>query len=331
MALPVLTPGRRRRRRWPYVFLAVVAVAAAALGAWHARPGATPSAAAGPAAPTTSVPAQPPPPPAEPASAPANVVEALLHGRPVSTHRFRPALRARGAIVVDEATGRVLWWRYPHRRLPIASTTKIMTALLALERLNVARPVTVGALVPRTAPTREGLRIGERVPAWKLLNGLLVFSANDSAVALALAVAGSRPGFVALMNERARELGLRHTHFSSPSGVVDRDNLSTPWDLAALARYARRNARFRAIVDTRVARVRWAPPTYAKVYVNRNRLLWTYRGADGVKTGWTTKAQHCLVASAHRNGRRVIAVVLGSPDAFADARRLLDLGFSRTT
>jgi D-alanyl-D-alanine carboxypeptidase (penicillin-binding protein 5/6) len=329
MALPVLTPGRRRRRRWPYVLAAATAAVLAALGAWHARPGATPSAAAGPAAPTTTIPVQPPP-PAEPAPAPANVVETLVHGPPVSRHRFRPPLGARAAIVIDEASGRVLWWRNPHRRLPIASTTKIMTALLALERLDVDRPVTIGATVPRTAPTREGLLTGERVPAWKLLNGLLVFSANDSAVALALAVAGSRSGFVALMNERARELGLRHTHFSSPSGVVDRDNLSTPWDLAALARYARRNARFRAIVDTRVARVRWSRPTYAKVYVNRNRLLWTYRGADGVKTGWTTKAQHCLVASAHRGGRRLVTVVLGSPDAFTDARRLLDLGFSRS-
>jgi D-alanyl-D-alanine carboxypeptidase (penicillin-binding protein 5/6) len=325
MALPVLTPGRRRKRRWPYVLAVATVAGLAALGAWHARPGATPSAAAGPAPPTA--PEQPPPAPVRTAP---NAVEALVHGRPVSTHRFRPRLGARGAILIDEASGRVLWWRYPHRRLPIASTTKVMTALLALERLDVQRAVTVGRSVPRTAPTREGLRAGERVAAWKLLNGLLVFSANDSAVALAEAVAGTRPGFVSLMNERARELGLRHTHFSSPSGVVDRDNLSTPWDLAALARFARRDARFRAIVDTRVARVRWAPPTYAKVYVNRNRLLWTYRGADGVKTGWTTKARHCLVASAERGSRRLIAVVLGSPDAFTDARRLLDLGFSRS-
>jgi D-alanyl-D-alanine carboxypeptidase (penicillin-binding protein 5/6) len=251
----------------------------------------------------------------------------LLHGRPTLSHRFTPPLGGKAAILVNERTGQVLWWRYPHRRLPIASTTKIMTGLLAIERLNLRRPVTIARTVPRAAPIREGLRVGERVPAWKLLDGLLVYSGNDSALALALGISGTRPGFLALMNERARELGLRQTHFTTPSGVVDRGNYSTPWDMAALARYARKQPRFRAVVRTRVARVRWAAPTFAKVYVNKNRLLGAYPGADGVKTGWTTKAQHCLVASAHRGRKRLLAVVLGSPDAFSDARRLLNLGF----
>ena len=132
------------------------------------------------------------------------------------------------------------------------------------------------------------------------------------------------------MNRKARALGLRDTHFSSPSGLADRDNYSTAWDLAALARYAMRDARFRVIVRTRRKRVDWAPPTYSKVYVNKNDLLRTYSGADGVKTGWTTLARHCLVASARRGRVRLVAVALGSDDAFRDARRLLDYGFRIT-
>jgi D-alanyl-D-alanine carboxypeptidase len=178
-------------------------------------------------------------------------------------------------------------------------------------------------------PFKEGLRPGERVEAWKLFYGLLLSSANDDALALAIAAAGTRSRFVALMNEEARALGLRDTHFRSPSGLIDRDNYSSAWDLAALTRYALRNPRFRAVVRTRVKRVAWAPPTYAKVYVNHNHLLGAYPGADGVKTGWTTRARHCLVASAHRRGVRLIAVVLGATDLYADARKLLDFGFSR--
>jgi D-alanyl-D-alanine carboxypeptidase (penicillin-binding protein 5/6) len=188
--------------------------------------------------------------------------------------------------------------------------------------------VTIDRSVPRAAPFREGLRAGERVKAWKLFYGLRLYSGNDDALALAIGAAGSRPAFVTLMNAKARELGLRDSHFRSPSGVIDRGNYSSAWDLAAVSRYAMRNPLFRAIVRTRIKRVSWAEPTYGKVYVNKNRLLDTYRGATGIKTGWTTKASHCVVASANRHGIRLIAVVLGSPDAYRDATRLLDYGFS---
>src|SRR5205814_10226150 len=130
-----------------------------------------------------------------------------------------------------------------------------------------------------------------------------------------------------LMNSEARRLGMGDTHFSSPSGVVDRDNYSSVWDMAALTRYALRDARFRTIVRTRVKRVPWTAPTFEKVYVNKNRLLRAYAGADGVKTGWTTLASHCLVASATRDGLRLIAVVLHSADPVKDVRSLLDYGF----
>ena len=234
----------------------------------------------------------------------------------------------RSAILVDATSGRVLWARYAHRRLPIASTTKIMTAILAMERLKPHDVVTVDRAVARVPPFTEGLRPGERVEAWKLFYGLLLYSGNDDALALAVAAGGTRSRFVALMNERAQALGLRDSHFRSPSGLLDRDNYSSAWDLAALTRYALWNPRFRAVVRTRVKRVPWPPPVGHKIYVSKNHLLGAYRGADGVKTGWTTKAKHCLVASAHRGGVRLIAVVLGADDSYGDVKKLLNWGFA---
>jgi D-alanyl-D-alanine carboxypeptidase (penicillin-binding protein 5/6) len=254
----------------------------------------------------------------------------LVAGRHrVARRGFTPPLTARGAILIDGRTGTVLWAYHEHVRLPIASTTKILTAALALERLRPRDVVTIHPSVPRAAPFREGLRAGERVPAWKLFYGLMLYSGNDDAMALAIGAAGSRSAFLALMNERARALRLRNTHFTSPSGVLDRGNFSTAWDLAAITRYAMQNPRFRTVVGTRVKRVAWPAPTYGKVYVNKNHLLGSYLGADGVKTGWTTLARHCLVASARRGDMHLIAVVLGAGDAYGDVRRLLDYGFSR--
>jgi serine-type D-Ala-D-Ala carboxypeptidase (penicillin-binding protein 5/6) len=251
-----------------------------------------------------------------------------LVGPAASKWAFRPAIAARAAIVVDAKTGRVLWALRSHRRLPIASTTKIMTAVVALRELGLRSVVNVHPMATRVPLVKEGLRPHERVRAWKLLDGLLLFSGNDDALALAIASAGSRGGFINQMNDVARELGLTDTHFTSPSGVIDAGNYSTAWDLAALTRYALQDARFRRIVRQRIARVPWSAPTYQKVYVNKNTLLGRYPGADGVKTGWTTLAGHCFVASATRRGRTIIAVVLNGENIDRDARRLLDRGFS---
>lgn len=238
-------------------------------------------------------------------------------------------LRAPSAILVDAGTGTVLFAKGARVRRPIASLTKIMTALVAMSRLRPHEVVVVPRQATRVAPAKEGLRAGERVEAWKLFYGLLLASGNDTAVALAVAAGGSRGRFLALMNGKARALGLRDTRFATPSGLVDEGNYSTAWDLAALARYAMWNPRFRAVVRTKEKTVSWPPPTRAKRYHNHNKLLWLYPGADGIKTGWTTRAGGCLVASARRYGIRLIAVVLGTPDIYGDAARLLDYGFAR--
>jgi D-alanyl-D-alanine carboxypeptidase len=311
---------RRRRRRGPLLLLVLAAVLAAGSLALADR---WPRGHA--------VRAQPAPKPAAPAprrDAVVRRIRPLLVWRvPRRTHVLARPLLAPEAILVNAATGAVLYAKRPHERRPVASTTKIMTAVLALERLALGRRLRVNPMVTRVPLLREGLRARERVPAWKLMYGLLLFSGNDDALELALATSGSRGRFVALMNAKARDLGLHDTRFTTPSGVVDRGNYSSAWDLAALARYAMRDARFRQIVRTRIVHIRWAAPTYEKVYVNKNPLLGRYRGADGVKTGWTTIAGHCLVASARRHGVRLIAVVLHSPNPYNDARRLLNFGF----
>ena len=254
----------------------------------------------------------------------------LLLAAPKLEHAGLPPITAPAAILVDASTGAILWTKRPHQRRPIASTTKIMTGVLALEHLPLTKVIRVNPLVTRVALNREGLRAHERVAVWKLMEGLLLFSGNDDALQLAISTAGSRGAFLQLMNEKASELGLRDTHYTSPSGVVDRGNYSSAYDLAALARYAMAIPRFRAFTRTHIAHVKWAKPTYAKTYVNKNQLIGTYRGADGVKTGWTTIAGHCLVASARRGGTRLIAVVLHAPDPYGDARRLLNFGFANS-
>lgn len=253
--------------------------------------------------------------------------ERLLSATSLLSHRFSPALLASSAILVDADDGRVLWELKAHERRPVASTTKIMTALLALRKLGPTDIVTVDPSVPRVPLVREGLRAGERVQARKLFYSMLLYSGNDDALALAIAAAGDKWTFVHRMNAEAQLLGLHDTHFISPSGVVDRGNYSSAWDLAALTRVALRNPRFAQIVRTKVEHVSWSAPTYAKVYVNNNRMLTEYPGANGVKTGYTHKSGPCLVVSATRGEHTLLAVVLNSPNMYRDATRLLNVGF----
>jgi len=320
-------PSRRPRKRYRYRLrrltpVGVAVVLAGLGGAWvGSEQASTPIAAA--ASPQVPRLAQLPVVHAAPAAP-----ERLLVGGSLLRHSFEPGLLGAAAVLVDAKTGRVLWTKHAHERRQVASTTKIMTALLALRKLGPHDVVTVDKSVPRVPLVREGLRAGERVEASKLFYSLLLFSGNDDALALAIAVSGDKWTFIRSMNAEAQRLGLHDTHFSTPSGVRDADNYSSAWDLAALTRVAMRNERFRQIVKTRVKHVSWSAPTYAKIYVNNNRLLASYPGANGVKTGYTHKAGPCLVASATRNGTSLIAVVLDSPDMYADAKRLLDFGFA---
>jgi D-alanyl-D-alanine carboxypeptidase (penicillin-binding protein 5/6) len=332
VSLPVLQPVQRRRRtrRRSATAVALVALAGVAAAAGGVAVGRSHGAARADSAATKTATTEPVVVTTTTAHRVRTQPRPLLVAAtaPSPRKRFTPPLPARAAILVDATSGRVLWALRPHLRRHIASTTKIMTAVVALPRLLPGDVVTVPRTVMRVPLVKEGLRPQERVRAWKLFYGLLLYSGNDDALTLAVAAAGSRANFVTLMNQEARQLGLRDSHFAGPSGVVDRDNYSSAWDLAALTRVALRDPRFRAIVRTRSIRVPWPPPTFAKEYVNKNHLLVSYRGADGVKTGWTTLAGHCLVASARRGRTRLIAVLLHAADPYKDARRLLDYGFA---
>jgi D-alanyl-D-alanine carboxypeptidase (penicillin-binding protein 5/6) len=329
--LDVLTPVAPRRRRRRYrtgrlVLLGLVVLLAAGAGVWYGRRAAdaraehrsTPELGPGRKQVTRTI---------SHSHHPAAPLR-LLHGPALLEGRAQVRVLAPAAILVDADTGRVLWTKHPYERRKIASLTKIMTATLALREVPWTSTVTIDKRATQVPLVKEGLRTGERVKAWKLFYSLLLFSGNDDAAQLAISSAGSVHAFLRQMNAEARRLGLRDTHFNTPSGVIDHDNYSTPWDLAALTRYAFRNPRFDKLVRTRHIQVRWSRPTNSKIYINNNFLLREYPGANGVKTGYTGASGWCLAASATRHGRRLIAVVLDSPNIYGDARRLLNLGFS---
>ncbi|MDQ7849766.1 MAG: D-alanyl-D-alanine carboxypeptidase family protein [Armatimonadota bacterium] len=240
-----------------------------------------------------------------------------------------PPVVAASAVLMDARTGAVLYARAADIPRPPASTTKILTALVALEHLHPDDPVPISR---RAAEQRSGssigLEVGERWPARDLLAALLLASANDAAVALAEAAAGSVEGFADLMNRRARAAGARRSHFVVPHGLYHPDHLTTARDLALITRAALRRGEVAQLVRRQT--FTWLRPGLPpRVVVNRNRLLWTFPGADGVKTGWIPQSGQCLVASATREGWQLIAVVLDSADVFGDAARLLGYGFTQ--
>jgi D-alanyl-D-alanine carboxypeptidase (penicillin-binding protein 5/6) len=238
-----------------------------------------------------------------------------------------PSIRARAALLADEATGQVLYERRSSEPRAMASTTKVMTALLALERLDQRRTVVIGPEPPEVGEESLRLRQGERLTVRQLLLGLLVKSANDAAEALAVAVDGSEAAFVRRMNRKAVELHLTSTHYVTPYGLDRSGHHTSARDLAHLWEVAMRRPDFRALVATREARLPGGPPRL-RHFTNSNQLLESYDWVVGGKTGFTADAGRCLVASASRGGRRLVAVALGSPDAFADVRALFEYGFS---
>lgn len=245
--------------------------------------------------------------------------------------RQPPQIRAASAILADLGTGRALYESDPDQRRPIASVTKIMTALLVLERTDPANVVTVSpeAAAGRTGAgiSQLGLVAGERITVEDLLYALLLQSANDAAIALAEHVSGTVEAFVAEMNRHASRLGLRNTRFASPNGL-DNTGFSSARDLVTMTRAAFAHPLFETIVATRFRKIP-SPSGPSRVIQNRNVLLWLYPGAIGGKTGFTTPAGFCLVAAAEREGVRLVAVVLGEPgEPFSDGAALLDHGFA---
>ncbi len=234
---------------------------------------------------------------------------------------------ATAALVMDARSGQVLYSRNAHLIWPPASTTKILTALVALHRMSLNTPITVSPEVARfRVGSVVGLPAGARISLHDLLYGLMLPSGNDVALAIAEGVAGTVSAFVAQMNDEAYRLGARQTHFTSPHGLYDPNHYTTVYDLALIARAAMADPTFRDIVRTE----RWTfrpPGARARVLYNHNRMLWWYPGADGVKTGYVDMSGETLVESATRNGWRLIVVEFHSGDMWGDASRLLNYGF----
>jgi D-alanyl-D-alanine carboxypeptidase len=237
-----------------------------------------------------------------------------------------PKIGGAAAILADERTGQVLFDRDSGAQRAMASTTKVMTALLALEHLDQSRTVVIGTEPTTVGEESLGLRAGERLTVHQLLLGLLVKSANDAAVALADAVDGNAAAFVRRMNARAAQLHLDSTHFVTPFGLDRPGHHTSARDLARLWEVAMRRADFRALVATRSAQIP-GPPSLRK-FTTTDMLLGSYAWLEGGKTGFTNDAGRCLVASAKRGGRHLVAVVLGSKDAFPDVKALFEYGFT---
>lgn len=236
-------------------------------------------------------------------------------------------ISAESAVLIDADTGQVLYAKNPGFRRPIASTTKIMTALLALESGNLDRVVKVSKRAAEVGESSINLKAGEELTLEQLVYGALIRSGNDACVAIAEEVAGSEQNFINLMNYKARWMGALNTSFMNTNGLPAPGHLSTAYDLALLTRHAFQNNIFNLMVGTRT-KIIDGPGEGGRFLSNTNKLLWSYEGADGVKTGTTVAAGKCLVASASRDGRRLISVVLHSDNRYRDSIALLDYGFN---
>lgn len=238
-------------------------------------------------------------------------------------------LSAVSAVLIEAETGTVLYQKNAGERRAMASTTKIMTALLTIEAGDLDREFTVDPLAIRVEGTSMGLQEGDRVSRRDLLYGILLPSGNDAANAAAVSVSGSIPEFVKLMNSKAQELGLSDTHFVTPSGLDADGHYTTALDLARLTAYAMKEETFCEIVACRSAEVEFGNPPYKRTLYNSNKMLARYDGAIGVKTGFTDNARRCLVSAAERDGVTLIAVTLNAGDDWNDHTKMLDYGFTQ--
>jgi D-alanyl-D-alanine carboxypeptidase len=227
---------------------------------------------------------------------------------------------------MDVDTAEILYEKNAHLPLPIASTTKVMTGLLGVERLRPRELVRVSAYAASMEPSKLYLQPGELIDAEDLLQAILLKSANDASAALAEKISGSEEAFARLMTRRAQELGARNTHFENASGLPAEGHYSTAYDLAFIFRYAMQRPDFADIMQMRNARVATSDGRAWNIQ-NHNRLLWIFHGALGGKTGWTRAAKHCYVGMAERGGRALVVSVLGSSHLWGDIRALLDYGF----
>lgn len=240
-----------------------------------------------------------------------------------------PDIAAKSAIVIDAASGKVLYSKAADERRYPASTTKMMTLIVALEQGNLNDMVTTSANAANTEGSSLWLQPGERLKMLDMLYGMMLISGNDATVAIAEHIAGSVENFARLMTDKAHSIGAVNTNFTNSSGLPDTRHYTTAADLAKIAAYGYKNPLFTKIVGTQRAIIPWSGKDHDRDLYNENKLLWQYDGANGVKTGYTDAAGRCLVSGASRNGIQVVAVVLDSDRMWDDSIKLLDLAFGQ--
>lgn len=236
---------------------------------------------------------------------------------------------AKAAVVIDGYTGEVLYSQNSDARLPMASTTKIMTALLLCELGgDLSKQIVTTREMVTVEGSSMGLLPGDIVSYHDLLYGMMLASGNDAANTTAIALAGSVGDFVSLMNERAKQMGLVNTHFVTPSGLDAQEHYTTAYELAIIAKNALNNEKFAKAASSQSARLCYGNPPYNRTLTNHNKLLKMYDDIVGVKTGFTKKSGRCLVSASKKDGKFVIAVTLNDKNDWVDHRTLLDLGLS---
>lgn len=235
---------------------------------------------------------------------------------------------ARSAIAIEASSGNIYFQKNANERLPMASTTKIMTALVAIESYDVQKIVDVSPLAVGVEGSSIYLYPNERLSLYDLLCALLLESANDAAAAIAIEIGGSITGFADMMNKKADELGLKDTSFENPHGLDGEDHYTTAHDLAIISLAAMQNQTFREIVSTYKKSIPQNNTQGARLLVNHNKMLKNYDGAIGIKTGFTKKSGRCLVSCAKRDGVELICVTLNAPNDWQDHENMLNLGFS---
>ena len=237
------------------------------------------------------------------------------------------------AILIEAATGRVIYEKNADEKAYPASTTKMLTCVLAIEKGDLDKTLSVSQRAAWTEDPYVGFQQGDMLKERDLLKALMMVSDNSSAVVLAEGIGGSVEGFAKMMNDKAKEIGLTNSHFVTPNGLPDDDHYSTARDMAKIAAYGWHNEKFREFSGTEMDTIEWVSPVNKRMVVkNSNKLLGTMPGVNGIKTGWTNAAGGCLAASAKRDGVQLIAVVLHSDDVntrFTEAGKLLEYGFSK--
>lgn len=236
---------------------------------------------------------------------------------------------AKAHILINADTMEILDSSNAHMRLPMASTTKLMTSLLLAEQGDLEREVTVTEEMVTVEGSSMGLLPGDTVSRYELLVGMLLPSGNDAANTAAICVAGSVADFAEMMNRKAAELGMKNTSFATPSGLDKEEHYSTAYDMALLAAEVLKVPVLSDIVSKEKITVSFGAPPYQRVLYNHNKLLGSYKYCIGLKTGFTKRAGRCLVTAAERDGCRVIAVTLNAPDDWNDHKKLLEYGLDR--